>query len=167
MSFPRNVGQIPISYNELPTGRPFDPNNKYTSKYLDVLNTPQYPFGYGLSYTTFSVSNLHLSSHSVPRNGFLTVSADVTNTGSVAGDDVAQLYLHESDTSVLQPVRRLEGFKRVTLNPGQTRHVKFTLDSSELGFYNAEGNFGVEPGPFDVWVGDSSVGGEHATFNVG
>ena len=75
----------------------------------------------------------------MPRNGVLTVSADVTNTGSVAGDDVAQLYLHESDTSVLQPVRRLEGFKRVTLNPGQTQNVKFTLDSSELGFYNAEG----------------------------
>jgi beta-glucosidase len=167
MSFPRNVGQIPISYNELPTGRPADPNNKYTSKYLDVPNTPQYPFGYGLSYTTFSVSNLKLSSTQVPRNGPLTVAANITNTGSVAGDDVAQLYLHESDTSVLQPVRRLEGFKRVTLSPGQTKTVKFTLDSSELGFYNAEGRFGVEPGPFDAWVGDSSVGGLHATFNVG
>ena len=167
MSFPRSVGQIPLSYNELPTGRPADPNNKYTSKYLDVPNTPQYPFGYGLSYTTFSVANLKLSSTQVPRNGSLTVTADVTNTGSVAGDDVAQLYLHESDTSVLQPVRRLEGFKRVTLKPGQTQKVKFTLDSSELGFYNAEGNFGVEPGPFDVWVGDSSVGGLHSTFNVG
>ncbi len=167
MSFPRSVGQIPMSYNELPTGRPADPNNKYTSKYLDVPNTPQYPFGYGLSYTTFSLSNLKLSSTQVPRNGSLTVTADVTNTGPVAGDDVAQLYLHESDTSVLQPVRRLEGFKRVTLNPGQSRTVKFTLDSSELGFYNAEGKFGVEPGPFDVWVGDSSVGGLHSTFNVG
>ena len=167
MSFPRSVGQIPISYNELPTGRPADPKNKYTSKYLDVPNTPQYPFGYGLSYTTFSVSKPQLSSTQVPRNGSVTVTADVTNTGSVAGDDVAQLYLHESDTSVLQPVRRLEGFKRVTLNPGQTQAVKFRLDSSELGFYNAEGKFGVEPGPFDVWVGDSSVGGEHAMFNVG
>jgi beta-glucosidase len=85
----------------------------------------------------------------------------------VAGDDVVQLYLHESDTSVLQPVRRLEGFTRVTINPGQTQKVKFTLDSSELGFYNANGRFGVEPGPFDVWVGDSSAGGLHSTFTVG
>jgi beta-glucosidase len=167
MSFPRNVGQIPISYNELPTGRPFDPNNKYTSKYLDVPNTPQYPFGYGLSYTTFSVSHLRLSTTNVSPTGLLTAVADVTNTGPVAGDDVAQLYLHESDTSVLQPVRRLEGFKRVTLAPGQTRTITFRLGSQELGFYNADGKFVVEPGPFDVWVGDSSVGGQHATFTVG
>jgi beta-glucosidase len=166
MSFPRNVGQIPISYNELPTGRPADPNNKYTSKYLDVPNTPQYPFGYGLSYTTFSMSNLKLSTTSVSPSGSLTVSASVTNTGSVMGDDVAQLYLHESDTSVLQPVRRLEGFKRLTLAPGQTRTVSFRLGSQELGFYNAEGKFSVEPGPFDVWVGDSSVGGLQAKFSV-
>jgi beta-glucosidase len=167
MSFPRNVGQIPISYNELPTGRPFDPTNKYTSKYLDVPNTPQYPFGYGLSYTTFTVSNLRLSSTSISPNGSLMVRADVTNTGSVIGDDVAQLYLHESDTSVLQPVRRLEGFKRLTLARGQTRTVTFRLGSQELGFYNGDGKFVVEPGPFDIWVGDSSVGGEHATFTVG
>jgi beta-glucosidase len=165
MSFPRNVGQIPISYNELPTGRPFDQNNKYTSKYLDVPNTPQYPFGYGLSYTTFSVSNLQLSSHSIGTGGSLTVTGDVTNTGSVAGDDVAQVYIHESGTSILQPVR-LEGFNRVTLAPGQTRPVTFRLDPQELGFYNGQGQFGEEPGAFDVWFGDSSVGGLHDTFNV-
>jgi beta-glucosidase len=166
MSFPRNVGQIPISYNELPTGRPYDPNNKYTSKYLDVANTPQYPFGYGLSYTTFSLSNLRLSASSISASGSLTVHADITNTGSVAGDDVAQLYIHESDTSILQPVRKLEGFQRVTLTPGQTRTVTFTLDSNNLGFYNGQSQFVVEPGPFDVWVGDSSVGGLHSTFTV-
>jgi beta-glucosidase len=166
MSFPRNVGQIPISYNELPTGRPYDPNNKYTSKYLDVVNTPQYPFGYGLSYTTFSLSNLRLSASSISASGSLTVHADITNTGSVAGDDVAQLYIHESDTSILQPVRKLEGFQRVTLTPGQTRTVTFTLDSSNLGFYNGQSQFVVEPGPFDLWVGDSSVGGLHSTFTV-
>ena len=166
ISFPRNVGQIPISYNELPTGRPFDPNNKYTSKYLDVPNTPQYPFGYGLSYTTFSLSNLQLSRGSVPGSGSLTVSAKVTNTGSVAGDDVAQLYLHESDTSILQPVRKLEGFQRVTLAPGQSQTVTFTLNGQNLGFYNNQGQFVVEPGAFDVWVGDSSVGGLHSTFTV-
>ena len=167
MSFPRNVGQIPISYNELATGRPADPSNKYTSRYLDVPNTPQYPFGYGLSYTSFSLSNLRLSSTSVPVGGSLTVSADITNTGSVAGDDVAQLYLHESDTSILQPVRRLEGFKRVTLAPGQTQTVSFTLNGQNLGFYDNQGRYSVQPGPFGVWVGDSSVGGLAGRFTVG
>ncbi len=166
MSFPRDVGQIPISYNELPTGRPFDPNNKYTSKYLDVPNTPQYPFGYGLSYTTFSISNLHLSRTTLPRSGTLTAIAQIKNTGSVAGDDVVQLYLHESDTSILQPVRKLEGFQRVTLAPGQSRTVSFALGPQNLGFYNAQGQFTLEPGPFDVWVGDSSDGGLHSTFTT-
>jgi beta-glucosidase len=133
MSFPRDVGQIPISYNELPTGRPADPTNKYTSQYLDVPNTPQYPFGYGLSYTTFALTNLHLSAGSVSASGTLTVSADLTNTGSVAGDDVAQLYTHQDGTSILQPVRRLNGFQRVTLAPGQTKAVTFTLGPSNIG----------------------------------
>jgi beta-glucosidase len=166
MSFPHNVGQIPISYNELPTGRPFDPNNKYTSKYLDVPNTPTYPFGYGLSYTTFSLSPPTLSSTSVPTNGSLSVSTTITNTGPVAGDDVVQLYLHESYTPILRPVRELEGFQRVTLAAGQHRTVTFRLNSQNLGYYNEAGQFQVQPGPFDVWVGDSSVGGMHSTFTV-
>jgi beta-glucosidase len=166
MSFPRDVGQIPISYNELPTGRPFDPANKYTSKYLDVANTPQYPFGYGLSYTTFSLSNLRLSATNIAGTGALTVTADLTNTGSRAGSDVAQLYLHESGTSILQPVRRLDGFQRVTLDPGQTRTVTFTLGRASLGFYDNQGQFTVEPGLFDVYVGDSSTGGLHSQFTV-
>jgi beta-glucosidase len=165
MSFPVNVGQIPISYNELPTGRPFDPNNKYTSRYLDVANTPQYAFGYGLSYTTFSVSNVSAPS-SVSRNGTMKVTATVTNTGSRTGTDVAQLYIHESDTSILQPVRKLEGFRRVSLAAGQTKKVTFTLGRQNLGFYNDQGQFVVEPGPFDLWVGDSSQGGTHSTFTV-
>ena len=167
MSFPRNVGQIPISYNELPTGRPADPNNKYTSKYLDVANTPQYAFGYGLSYTTFSVSNLHLSSTTVSKSGTLTVSADVTNSGSVAGDDVVQLYTHQDGTSILQPVRRLNGFQRITLAPGQTKTVTFTLGPSNIGFYtNTPNQFVVEPGTVDVYVGDGSVGGLQGQFTV-
>jgi beta-glucosidase len=166
MSFPRNVGQIPISYNELPTGRPFDPNNKYTSKYLDVPNTPQYPFGFGLSYTTFALSNLHLSASSIAATGKLTVTADITNTGNRAGDDVVQLYIRDQVASILQPVRRLDGFQRVTLAPGQKRTVTFTLGPQNLGFYNNQGQFGVEPGGFDVYVGDSSVGGLHGQFNV-
>ncbi len=167
MSFPRNVGQIPLSYNELPTGRPGDPNNKYTSKYLDVPNTPQYPFGYGLSYTTFAVGNPTLSSSHVSPNGTLTVSVPVTNTGKVAGDDVVQVYLHQDFTSILQPVRKLAGFQRVTLNPGQTRTVHLTLNRDNFGFYNDQGQFVIEPGTLHLWAGDSSVGGNETTFTVG
>jgi beta-glucosidase len=166
MSFPRNVGQIPITYNELPTGRPYDPNNKYTSKYLDVVNSPQYPFGYGLSYTTFALSNLHLSASSVSTKGTLTVTADITNTGTRAGDDVVQLYIHDQVASILQPVRRLDGFQRVTLASGQKQTVTFKLGPQNLGFYNNQGQFAVEPGGFDVYVGDSSTGGLHGLFTV-
>ncbi|HEX6448312.1 MAG TPA: glycoside hydrolase family 3 C-terminal domain-containing protein, partial [Trebonia sp.] len=167
MSFPRDVGQIPISYDELPTGRPDDPNNKYTSRYLDVANTPQYAFGYGLSYTTFALSNPRVSPGSVSASGTVTVSADITNTGSVAGDDVAQLYIHEDGTSILQPVRRLDGFQRVTLQPGQTKTVTFTLGKDQIGFYNNSGQFEVDPGTVDVYVGDSSTGGVQSQFTVG
>ena len=169
MSFPVNVGQVPISYNELPTGRPYDPNNKYTSRYLDAPNAPQYPFGYGLSYTTFTFGNLSAPS-TVSNGGSFNVTTDVTNSGSVAGTDVVQLYLHESDTTLLQPVKKLEGFQRVTLAPGQTKKVTFTLGPQNLGYYNNQGQFVVQPGPFDLWVGDSSVGeglnapGLHTTF---
>jgi beta-glucosidase len=167
ISFPRNVGQIPISYNELPTGRPYDPNNKYTSKYLDVPNSPQYAFGYGLSYTTFSFSSPHLSSTSVSPNGTLTVTDTVTNTGSRSGTDVAQLYLHEDDTTILQPVQKLEGFQRVTLAPGQSETVTFKLGRQNLGYYNDQGQFVVQPGPFSVWVSDQSGQGTPSSFTLG
>ena len=165
MSFPVNVGQIPISYDELPTGRPYDPNNKYTSRYLDVGNAPQYPFGFGLSYTTFSISSPQI--HGSPsRTGTFQVSTVIKNTGSVAGDDVVQLYLHEDDTSILQPVRKLEGFQRVSLSPGQSQTVTFTFGPENLGYYNNNGQFVVHSGPFNLWVGDSSVGGSNATFTL-
>jgi beta-glucosidase len=169
MSFPQNVGQIPMSYDELPTGRPYDPNNKYTSRYLDVSNSPEYPFGYGLSYTTFSISNVSAPS-SVSRNGTMTVTAKVTNTGSVAGADVAQLYIHESDTAILQPVEKLDGFQRTQLlSPGQSQTVTFTLGRQNLGYYNNNGQFELDPGTFDLWVGDSSTAdqGTPTTFTVG
>jgi beta-glucosidase len=167
MSFPQNVGQIPMSYDELPTGRPYDPNNKYTSRYLDVSNAPEYPFGYGLSYTSFSISNVSAPS-SVSRNGTMKVTATVTNAGSAAGTDVAQVYVHEDDTSILQPVEKLEGFQRVSLDPGKSQTVTFTLGPQNLGFYNNNGQFVVEPGPFKLWVGDSSTAdtGTPTTFTL-
>jgi beta-glucosidase len=163
MSFPVNVGQIPISYDELPTGRPGDPNNKYTSRYLDVGNQPQYPFGYGLSYTTFSFGKPTVSGS---RSSF-TVKTTIQNTGSVAGDDVVQLYTHEDDTSILQPVRKLEGFQRVHLAPGESKTLSFTLGRQNLGFYNDQGQFVVEPGTVDVWVGDSSTADQQSQLTLG
>src|SRR6478736_5902883 len=131
VSFPRNVGQVPIYYNHEPTGRPCDATSKYNSRHRDIGScAPFYEFGYGLSYTTFKVDNLRLSSPVMPSRGSITASVDVTNTGAVAGDDVAQLYIHDPVASLSQPVRRLRGFERVTLKPGESQKVTFTLDKS-------------------------------------
>ncbi len=157
VSFPRAVGQIPIYYNHLNTGRPADPNNKYTSKYLDLPSGPLYNFGFGLSYTTFAISNLRSSSKRLNhRNGEIAVKVDVKNTGKVAGDEVVQLYIHDPVASIAQPVRRLRGFRRVTLNPGQSKTVSFTLSRKDVGFYDAQANFVVETGEITIYVGNSA-----------
>jgi len=167
VSFPRVLGQVPIYYNHEPTGRPCDVSSKYNSRYRDLNSCdPLYAFGFGLSYTTFSVTNLHLSSTSVRRNGSVQVSMDVTNTGTRAGDDVAQLYIHDPVASITQPVRRLRGFQRVTLQPGQKSTVTFTLDKSDFGFYDNRGRFVVEPGEIDVFGGDSSTASMEKSFTV-
>jgi beta-glucosidase len=155
-TFPQNLGQIPIYYNHENTGRPPDPNNKYTSKYNDGPFTPLYPFGSGLSYTTFTFSNPVISGASMTPTGSITVSVNVTNTGTRVGDEVAQLYIHDPVASIVQPVRRLEGFQRVTLNPGQTKKVTFTLNGKNVGFYDNNGKFVIEPGLIQTYVGDSS-----------
>ena len=168
VSFPRALGQIPIYYNHEPTGRPCDVTSKYNSRYRDLPSCdPLYPFGFGLSYTTFSVTNLNLSTHNVSKNGTVTASVDVTNTGKRTGDDVVQLYIHDPVASVSQPVRRLRGFQRVTLNPGEKQTVSFTLDKKDFGFYNNQGQFVVEPGEIDVYAGDSSTADLTQTFTVG
>ena len=166
VTFPHTVGQIPLYYNHENTGRPADPNNKFTSKYLDAPVTPLYEFGFGLSYTTFTVSNLHLSSTTMSPNGHITATVDVQNTGSRAGDDVVQLYIHDPVASIVQPVRRLRGFQRVTLDPGQKRTLQFTLGRDDVGFYDNTGKFVVEPGAIDVFANDRSTGGEQQTFRV-
>jgi beta-glucosidase len=167
VSFPRRVGQVPIYYNHEPTGRPCDVGSKYNSRYRDLDScAPQFEFGYGLSYTTFDVSNLRLSRGSVSRRGSLQASVDVTNTGSREGDDVVQLYLHDPVASLSQPVRRLRGFERVTLKPGEKRTVTFTLDKSDFGFYDNSGRLRVEPGRIDVYAGDTSSAEMTQSFNV-
>ena len=168
VSFPRVLGQVPIYYNHEPTGRPCDIGAKYNSRYRDLNSCdPLYPFGFGLSYTTFSVTNLRLSAQRVPANGKLTASVDVANTGARAGDEVVQLYIHDPVASISQPVRRLRGFERVTLAPGASRTVSFTLDRSDFGFYDNDGDFVVEPGAIDVYAGNSSSADLKRSFVVG
>jgi beta-glucosidase len=167
VSFPQSLGQIPIYYNHEPTGRPCDVTSKYNSRYRDLNSCdPLYAFGFGLSYTTFAVSNLHLSASTVARNGSLTATVDVENTGTRAGDDVVQLYIHDPVASISQPVRRLRGFQRVTLAPHTTQTITFTLDASDFGFYDNRGRFVVEPGQIDVYAGDSSTASLTQSFNV-
>ncbi|KAA9000609.1 beta-glucosidase BglX [Affinibrenneria salicis] len=155
MSFPRSVGQIPIYYNHLPTGRPYSPENpgKYTSHYYDEANGPLYPFGYGLSYTTFSLSDMHLSAPRLKRDGTLTASVRVKNTGQRTGETVVQLYLHDVVASLSRPVKELRGFHKVMLQPGQEKTLTFTISPEDLMFYNAQMQRVAEPGDVDVMIG--------------
>jgi beta-glucosidase len=166
VTFPRSVGQIPLYYNALPTGRPFKAEDKYTSKYLDIPNTPLYAFGYGLSYTTFRFSNLRLSADQVTQNGKLTVSVDLENTGSRDGTEVVQLYTRDLAASVSRPVKELKGFSRVFLKAGEKRTVQITVNVRDLGFYDARNRYVVEPGEFALMVGNSSEDGLKDTFTV-
>src|ERR1700704_1179014 len=165
-TFPRTVGQIPLYYNHKNTGRPTGPD-KYTSKYIDLPVTPLFPFGHGLTYTTFGYSDLRLSAPRIPPAGTLRASVTVTNTGTREGAEVVQLYVHDEVASVTRPVRALAGFRRVSLKPGEARTVDFQLTPKELGLYNKDMKFVVEPGKFRVFVGGSSVGGLEAEFEVG
>jgi beta-glucosidase len=166
VTFPRAAGQIPIYYNHMNTGRPPDPKNKYTSKYLDVSWTPQFPFGYGLSYTQFKITNLRLSASRIGRAGNLTATVDVENVGKLAGDEVVQLYIRDVAASVTRPVKELKGFQRVTLQPGEKKQVRFLLGPEQLGFHNRVMKFVVEPGEFKVMVGPNSADLIEATFEV-
>ena len=167
VSFPVNIGQVPIYYNHEPTGRPCDITSKYNSRYRDLTTCdPLYSFGYGLSYTTFSFSNLQLSSATMSSKGSIKATVKVTNTGTRAGDEVVQLYIHDPVASISQPVRRLRAFERVTLTPGQTKAVSFSLNRNDVGFYDNMGKFVVEPGQIDVYVGDSSKATMTQSFTV-
>jgi len=160
------VGQLPLYYNHMNTGRPPDANNKYTSKYLDVDWKPLFPFGYGLSYTTFEITNLRLSKNRIRSNETLTVTVDVKNTGQRAGDEVVQLYLRDLVASVSRPVKELKGFQRIALRPGETKQVEFVIGAEQLGFWNRAMRFVVEPGAFQVMVGSSSEATIETKFEV-
>jgi len=167
VSFPRTVGQEPLYYNHKNTGRPPSDAERYTSKYIDVPWTPLYPFGHGLSYTTFAYSVPRLSATRIGTTGSIMVQTDVTNTGTVAGDEVVKLYVRDEVASVTRPVRELRGFERITLEPGQSRTVSFTLEPDDLAFFDQRMQRVVEPGFFTVWVGASSADDERpARFEV-
>jgi beta-glucosidase len=167
VSFPQRVGQVPIYYNHEPTGRPCDVTQKYVSRYRDLRSCdPLYAFGFGLSYTTFDVSDLQLDRSRMGPRDAVHVTVKVTNTGKRAGDEVVQLYLHDPVASISQPVRRLRGFERLTLQPGQSKRVGFTVDSSDVGFYDNSGKFVVEPGTIDLYAGDSSNATLTKSFTV-
>ncbi|MFT3896330.1 MAG: beta-glucosidase BglX [Thermomonas sp.] len=166
ITFPRNVGQVPIYYAQLPTGRPPDAKEKYTSKYLDAPWTPQYPFGYGLSYTRFRYDALKLQRESMRAGDTQVAEVTVANTGKRAGDEVVQLYLRDDVASVSRPVRMLRGFQRIHLEPGERRTLRFELKPQDLGFYDANLRWVVEPGHFTVFAGGSSEAALEAGFEV-
>ena len=167
VTMPRNVGQIPIYYNHLNTGRP-NPKwfTKFTTNYLDVPNEPLFPFGYGLSYTTFQYSPMTLSSNSMTQNGNIQASVTVTNTGNCEGTEVVQLYIRDMVGSIARPVQELKGFERISLKPGESRTVNFTINADLLKFYNKDLNYVCEPGDFDVMIGPNSRDVQHKTFTL-
>ncbi|MGH7480682.1 MAG: beta-glucosidase BglX [Longimicrobiales bacterium] len=166
VTFPRAVGQVPIYYNHKTSGRPPTEDDPYTSKYMDIPWTPLYAFGHGLSYTTFEYSPPRLSTTSLTTTDSLTVSVDVTNAGVRAGDEVVQLYVRDDVASVTPAVKELRGFERVTVQPGETRTVTFTLGPEDLAFWNTSLQYVVEPGSFTVYVGGSSQDVRSASFEV-
>lgn len=159
VTFPRYEGQIPIYYNHFNTGRPA-PNEtatNYVSAYIDLKNSPKFPFGYGLSYTTFQYSDLKLSQKKMKNTQTIEVTLNITNSGKVAGEEVVQLYLRDKVGSVVRPIIELKDFQKIKLNAGETKTVKFIIDNQKLSFYNQKLEFKSEPGDFDLMIGSSSA----------
>lgn len=164
MTFPRNVGQIPIYYNSKSTGRPIQGNEKYTSRYLDTPNTPLYPFGFGLSYTTFQYSKPIVSATTLTDSAPITVSVTVTNTGNYDGEEVVQLYVQDLIGSVTRPVKELKGFRKLMIKKGESVDVKFTLTWADLAFTRKNGTWGTEAGNYKVYVGGNSADVQEGIF---
>lgn len=169
VSMPKSVGQIPLYYNHLNTGRPQPedrPFEKFRSNYIDIDNNPLYPFGYGLSYTTFKYGPLQLDATSMTADGQIKVTVPVTNTGSRDADEVVQLYLHDVAASIARPVKELKDFARISLRAGETRNVTFTITADKLKFYNSELQYVCEPGEFQIMVGPNSRDTQTAGFTL-
>ena len=166
VSWPRTAGQEPLYYNHNLTHEPED-RPSFTSRYWDLSTKPLFPFGYGLSYSTFKLANLHLSKDRINAEQTTQVQVDVTNTGAVAGDAVAQIYIHQRAGSASRPVRQLKGFRRIALKPGETQTLQFSLGKDELNFWSPQTKaWSVEPGIFDVWAGEDSTASLHSELIV-
>jgi beta-glucosidase len=150
------MGQIPIFYNQKNTGRPYDPNSKWNTRYLDIPNTPLYPFGYGLSYTTFTYDSIVINQKEFSMKDSLMVAVKVTNSGEREGEEIVQLYTRDLVGSVTRPVKELKGFEKIKLAPGESKNVNFKLTTSDLAFYTADMKFEAEPGDFWIMVGPDS-----------
>jgi beta-glucosidase len=166
VTFPRYVGQVPIYYNHKNTGRPYNPDNHYTSYYLDLENSPLYPFGYGLSYTSFEYSKPELNKTVYGKDENIVVNVNVKNSGAYEGTETVQLYIRDLVGSVTRPVKELKDFKKVSLKPGESRKVEFVLQPDKLKFYDINMNYVVEPGDFKVFVGTNSVDVQEASFTI-
>ena len=167
MSFPRNVGQCPIYYNNYSTGRPTNVDkNVFWSHFSDVEKTPQFPFGFGLSYTTFDYKNLKINKAAFAKGESVEVSVEITNTGNYDGKEVAQLYIQDVAASLARPVKELKGFELINLKKGETKTVTFILTDKELGFFDNDGNYLVEAGTFKIMVGGSSDNGLESNFEL-
>lgn len=170
VTMPQAIGQVPMYYNHLNTGRPVPEGaknyRKYQSNYLELRNDPLYPFGYGLTYTTFNYSDLSLSSAVMAADGSIEASVTVTNTGKRDGDEIVQLYIHQQAASVARPVKELKGFQRIQLKAGEKKKVTFRIGREQLQYYDAEGNSVLEPGVFDVMIGSDSRRVSTATLRV-
>lgn len=164
-TFPLNVGQIPIYYNHKNTGRPYDFKNKFSSKYLDIPNEPVYPFGYGMSYSSFEYSDIRLSNTAMQGDEKLTASITLTNTGKLAGEEVVQLYIHDPAASISRPVKELKNFKKVLLQPGEKKEVSIDITTKDLMFYNSDLKYDWESGDFIIYMGTNSRDVKDAKVN--
>jgi beta-glucosidase len=166
VSWPRSAGQEPLYYSHTLTHQP-EGSQQFTSRYWEGPSSPLYPFGYGLSYTTFSISNLKLGKTELRAGEQMDITADVDNTGTVAGDEVVQLYIHQRAGSTSRPVRELKGFERIALKPGEKKTVHFKLGKNELTYWSSsKRDWVTETEEFDVWAGSDSTAKEHAIFKV-
>ena len=182
VTFVEEVGQIPLYYNHNSTGRPSEPIAKsilydipqydlqnsagYVSMYLDAPTEPLFPFGYGLSYSRFTYSDLQLSAAAMTMDGNITASVKVTNDSDVDGTEIVQLYIRDKVGSIVRPVKELKGFRRVPLKGGESRQVAFTLSPDDLAFYGIDHTYKAEPGEFELWIGTNSKEGLQASFTL-